>query len=470
MKNFPTVMVMLFFTQYLSGQNLVSNPGFETNSGLPTGVAQYYLATGWNNCNGIGSPDYFHTQGTGQVQLPNCFVGSVNPNTGDACIGGASYYYSPPDFREYLSSQLITPLVIGSTYNVNLYVTNGTTSGTYGGGGIDNISVAFSVQPLTQSGTDPILVTPQVTYGTVYYSYTWQLLTMQFVADSAYDYLTIGNFSTDANTVYQQFDPCPNFGAYYFFDDLAVEEAASAPVALFNAPNHICPGSCIDFNNTSVNATSYIWSFTGANPSVSTDMNPTSICYNTPGNYTVELIATNSITSDTLTLTNYITVYAFPSPQGILQSGDTLFANQGAVSYQWYFNGTLIPGATDYYYVASSGGNYNIVATDANGCEVEAAIFDVTAGLTPALSKGEGVAVYPNPVVESFTIICYPSALLTTDNKISIYNMIGEKMPVDCNPDNYQRPTADCKLLTPGMYMLEIVSGEKIYRIKFLKN
>ena len=44
--------------------------------------------------------------------------------------------------------------------------------------------------------------------------------------------------------------------------------------------------------------------------------------------------------------------------------------------YQWYYDGILIPGATDYFYIAPQSGNYNVVATDANDCEVEAVIFD----------------------------------------------------------------------------------------------
>src|SRR6185369_199045 len=101
-------------------------------------------------------------------------------------------------------------------------------------------------------------------------------------------------------------------------------------------------------------------------------VNPTQICYNTPGTYPVSLIAWNSADTDTITLNNYITVYPYPAPQGISQSGDTLIANAGAVSYQWYHNGLPVAGATNYFYIATEGGDYNIVATDANGCEVEA--------------------------------------------------------------------------------------------------
>ncbi len=457
-------LLLLLIVQTSFAQNLVSNSGFETYSSLPNGPGQYNLATGWNNCNGGGSPDYFSNLGSGIVQLPNCFIGTVNTNSGDGCMGAALYYNSPQDFREYLSSQLISPLVPGQTYSVSFYVTNGITAGVYGGGGIDQISAAFSMQPLTQFLTGPIPVIPQVTYGTVYYSYTWQLLTMQFIADSAYQYITIGNFLPDALTMYQQFDPCSSYGAYYFFDDLDVQVSNQQPVALFNAPHHICPGTCTDFTNLSLNATSYIWTFAGANPSTSIDANPTNICYNAPGNYSVQLIATNANGSDTLTLNNYITVYPYPPPQGILQSGDTLIANQGAVSYQWYYSGNSIPGATDYFYIASQSGDYNVVATDANGCEVEAAIFDVVAGQFEV--SGFKFEVYPNPVEKKMEIGNWK---LEADAVISIYNILGQQVFVFPESNIQHLTSVDVSQLSSGLYQLEITSSEKIFRIKFVK-
>ncbi|MCX6275179.1 MAG: T9SS type A sorting domain-containing protein [Bacteroidetes bacterium] len=241
-------------------------------------------------------------------------------------------------------------------------------------------------------------------------------------------------------------------------------------VAGFTAPHHICPGTCTDFTNLSQNGTSYLWTFAGANPGTSTDANPTTICYNTPGNYSVSLIATNAGGSDTLTLNNYITVYPYPAPQGIAQSGDTLFANAGAISYQWYHGGILIPGATDYFYVATESGDYNIVATDANGCEVEAAIFDVIASLTPAFSEGEEVTVYPNPVIDFLTIVntAYNSA---TKIDISIYNITGQNvLSVQSIVENQHADLkVDGSTLNPGIYFLQLRADEKIFRIKFIK-
>jgi len=244
------------------------------------------------------------------------------------------------------------------------------------------------------------------------------------------------------------------------------------PVAIFSAPNHICPGTCTDFTNLSVNANSFIWQFPGGNPSVSADANPTQICYNVPGQYSVTLIATNVNGVDTLTLPNFITVYPQPSPQGISQSGDTLFANQGATSYQWFHDGNAIAGATEYFYVATEGGNFNVVATDENGCEVEAVIFDVIASTTPlSFGDGSGVRLFPNPVSETLTVTGYPLSGTTVD--ISIYNLLGKKMysAVDCEllTVNRELYSVNCQLFPSGMYYLEIIDGEKRFVTKFTK-
>ncbi len=244
----------------------------------------------------------------------------------------------------------------------------------------------------------------------------------------------------------------------------------AAPTALFNGVNHICPGTCTDFTNLSVGGTSYQWIFSGANPSTSSDTDPTGICYSTPGTYPVTLIATNVNGSDTLTLNNYITVYPYPAPQGISQSGDTLFAIPGAVSYQWYFNGDTISGATDYFYVALQGGDYNVVATDVNGCEVEAAVFDVVAGFETSVIGHQSLVIFPNPVTDMLTIGTEASGAYAI-KRIIIYNLIGELVITQSNnfgEIKYGQYSVDCRFLSPGMYFISITeSDNKIYTFKF---
>ena len=459
----------IFFALFIfiksQAQNLAVNPGFEQNTGIPSGAAQWNLATGWSNCGGNGSPDYAHVLGTGLAALPNNYFATVSPNSGDA-IMGFILWHTGYLFREYLSTPLTSPLTIGQTYNVSFYLTNGVHNGNYGGFAVDQVGVAFSTSQLTQNVSDNIAITPHFVYPGPFQNSAWQLVSFQFIADSAYQFFIFGNFADDLTTDTTYYATSGFPAAYYFIDDVDVELANLQPQAAFVSANHICPGTCTDFTNLSQNATSYLWTFSGATPSTSTDVNPTTICYNSPGTYAVSLIATNSIGSDTVTLNNYLTVYPYPSPQGILQSGDTLFANQGAVSYQWYYNGNIINGATGYFYIASQNGDYNVVATDANGCEVEAAIFDVTTSIFNIPSSDELLmSIFPNPVDDILHLIRQSGNESTI--KISVYNMLGEeKYSVEQSPYINQ---INISVLESGCYVLEIVSEKKNHQLLFIK-
>ena len=233
--------------------------------------------------------------------------------------------------------------------------------------------------------------------------------------------------------------------------------ASALPVALFSAPNHICPGTCTDFINNSIGATSFQWTFQGASPSGSTDVSPVNICYNTPGTYSVSLIATNANGSDTLTLNNYVTVYPYPPPQGITQAGDTLFAVQGAVSYQWYYNGNLISGATGYFYVAQASGSYNVVCTDANGCEVEAVIFDVVAAVEMITDENESWAE-PNPFSSAIKV--------SASGSIRIYDGLGQKVFENYVSEDH---AIDLSFLSGGVYFLQLETKGKRLQQKLVK-
>lgn len=291
--------------------------------------------------------------------------------------------------------------------------------------------------------------------GNGFQSYSWNTgdTTNQITVYNSGTYISTntGFCGTSSDTIVVTVDPCGIF-----------------PVAMFSTPdNHICPGSCTDFTNLSQNGTSYVWNFPGANPSVSVDVNPTTICYSNPGNYAVQLIATNAISSDTLTLNNFITVYPAPPAQGILQNRDTLFANAGAVMYQWYSNGNVIPGATDYFYVAPASGDYSVVATDENGCEVEAVINNVIAGSQLENSNWQ-LALFPVPADDELIVKGLKASDVAVE--ISVYNLTGEKVLVITTSDIKDKTfKLDISTLASGMYFLQMETKQKMIREKFLK-
>jgi hypothetical protein len=224
----------------------------------------------------------------------------------------------------------------------------------------------------------------------------------------------------------------------------------------FSAPNEICPGACTDFINQSANASAYQWIFPGASPDTSTVVNPVNICYTSSGQYDVTLISIDGTCSDTLTLFNYITVFPASPPQSITQAGDTLMADTGFVSYQWYFNGNLLSGATSVFYVALQSGDYNLIATDSNGCEVEAVINNVLARAQDN-PQNRDLDIFPNPVN---SILILRSDFIV--NKTEIFDLAGKKIiaPSHSSADG-RRIELDVSLLPGGVYFLKVTTNFK---------
>ncbi|MBI4929768.1 MAG: PKD domain-containing protein, partial [Bacteroidetes bacterium] len=177
----------------------------------------------------------------------------------------------------------------------------------------------------------------------------------EFVTTAAYQTLPI-NFTVPAaastgstrlrvRCVYNApgMDACTNY-TYGETEDykVVIFAAGNPPVANFSASStNFCVNTCINFTDLSTNSpTSWIWSFAGASPSGSTSQNPTNICYNIPGTYSVTLTATNAVGSNSLTQTSYITVTAMPvanagTDASICQGNSTTLSASGGSSYLW---------------------------------------------------------------------------------------------------------------------------------------
>jgi len=107
------------------------------------------------------------------------------------------------------------------------------------------------------------------------------------------------------------FEATNDYGNNLYIDDINISEVVSGapPVASFTVNDtNICTGGSLNFTDLSSGLpNSWNWTFNGGTPSTSTLQNPT-VTYNIPGMYDVSLIATNPNGSDTLIMTNYISV------------------------------------------------------------------------------------------------------------------------------------------------------------------
>ena len=182
-------------------------------------------------------------------------------------------------------------------------------------------------------------------------------------------------------------------------------------------------GMCINFTDfSSGNPTSWKWLFPGAIPDSSLQQNPTNICYYSIGTYPVSLIVTNSLGTDTLTVSPMITDANPPSAPTTRISNDTIYCSH-ALSYQWYLNGSPIVGATDSFYVFHSNfGTYSVQISNGPGCNNLSGGILITS--VSSLSPVEGIELYPNPAGNELIIRNQSFDI----REIEIYNVLGENV------------------------------------------
>lgn len=146
--------------------------------------------------------------------------------------------------------------------------------------------------------------------------------------------------------------------------------------AILLSGTSVCPGSCITVtDNTSGLPTSWSWSFPGGTPASSTQQNPGSVCYNTPGTYTVTLQACNGNGCNTTTQTVVVNQPGSLTLTGnntlCAGSSTTLSASGGSSAYLWTpaagLSCTSCPSPTATPAVTTT---YTVTSTDANGCPV----------------------------------------------------------------------------------------------------
>lgn len=216
-------------------QNLVPNPSFELADTCPytpsfnVGGRPLY----WNRWD--QSPDYFHACAgdLGGVDtlldVPSNGFTWQYAHDGDAYVGMTCF--EPSDFREHVGAPLIEPLVVGQTYYVSYWV-NLATEGSYWETrwACNNQGVLFTMNEHLwsgQTGSGPEFAprnyahvnNPTIITDTA----NWTLVSGSFVADSAYQYIVLGNFFNNAQSDTVHFTPgLPSLAAYYLYDAICV--------------------------------------------------------------------------------------------------------------------------------------------------------------------------------------------------------------------------------------------------------
>ncbi len=226
----------------------------------------------------------------------------------------------------------------------------------------------------------------------------------------------------------------PNFLQNYLDPAFPVISPCIVPVTanFVNSDTTLCKGDCISFTDQSTGTvTGWNWTFQGANPSSSSNQNPSTVCYSSAGTYTVRLIASNSSTSDTLIKT--ITVVAptlNAGPDLVIAPGGSvqLNATGNVTSFSWSpVTGLSDPSIPNPVATPSVTTTYIVTGSNSNNCPVSSAVtVNIEVPEPPCGEVFVPTGFTPNNDGEN-DIECVLGSCIV-DMTFSIYDRWGEKV------------------------------------------
>lgn len=222
MKKIWIILLLTMATHLVNAQiNLVPNPSFEDTVTCPDHGGNIDQASGWINC-GI-TPDYFNV--CANISFPSLGVPDGFYSGYQFAFNGNGYaaietYEVPIVQHEFIGIQLLQPLVIGTKYYASCYVSRSD----YYICAANNFGFRFFMS-MYFSNIDPA---PIDNFSHIHSNIiindtiNWVRVEGSFVADSAYQYLVVGNFYDNLNTSIFNCDTTGVNGAYYLVDAVCV--------------------------------------------------------------------------------------------------------------------------------------------------------------------------------------------------------------------------------------------------------
>lgn len=235
-KYFSCFWVLISYS--VTGQNLVPNSSFENAISCPFTTDEINLCVGWFNPT-TNTPDYFSECATDSItgpHVPTNIFGFQWARTGKAYAGFATYGRFAPQQREYIAIKLIDSLISGKNYKTDFYVSLADSCKFT----TDVIGAYFSKDTTKNNNYFAIKYNPQVSSpkGVFLKDYiNWTLISGTFIANGGEQFMTIGNFGDSAHTnVDTTYNRHPNYGAYYYIDDVSVTLDTLESIQNFSNP------------------------------------------------------------------------------------------------------------------------------------------------------------------------------------------------------------------------------------------
>jgi hypothetical protein len=196
-------------------------------------------------------------------------------------------------------------------------------------------------------------------------------------------------------------------------------------------------------------------------------------------NTSVKAVVANSFgctaTSNTVSITSIANPSAtISTANSNLCLGSVVLTASGGASmlWQWYYNGIMIPGATNNSYSALSAGSYEVnVENVSTGCNKQSSPFTVTNSCkttSPFLSENLRLEIYPNPSNGIFAVNLEKTG--TSDVIIKVFDITGRIIYLSDKgllEGNYETKL-DLSKQSAGIYLLEVLVGGEGLRKQLL--
>ena len=154
-------------------------------------------------------------------------------------------------------------------------------------------------------------------------------------------------------------------------------------------------------------------------------------------------------------------IHATPSP-ALTYSGVTNTITTGSyyVTYQWYKDGVLVPGATTWSIAGITNGSYTVFVTDTFGCQVLSNPYNMVLAGVPVVNTAAQVQIFPNPATSMVNVEC------PVEVRAIISGMDGKNIIDVRNARNI-----DISALSTGIYIISIFdeAGNRLTVQKLIK-
>ncbi|WP_394747047.1 OmpA family protein [Spongiimicrobium salis] len=216
----------------LMGQNLVKNPNFNLYKNCPKKLSTFGVDVKHWSSPTKGTTDYFNSCSE-VMNVHDNFIGKQHPKLGDGYAG--LYVYGPEDYREYIQVGLTETLVKNKKYHFSFYISRAEESDF----AIKDLGLLFTQKKIRVS-IDKALTRWQLSKikgnpfhltelkSKSFYTDTskWILVSTEIVAKGNENFVTIGNFKSNARTQKKQLRNDSKKGGYYYIDAVRMEAIA----------------------------------------------------------------------------------------------------------------------------------------------------------------------------------------------------------------------------------------------------